>query len=498
MKKNLTIIFIVLLAIQLPSCKKFLELEPISVATDQGFWKTGEEADASVAGIYALLRKSLNNAQGTNYFAYGDFPTPEFLPYLYGEDWGAISEMNWATSIPLSADYRNMGKMRRFDSFYKVIDQANRCLKFIPNIPADKFTDKERGKNRLLGEAYFMRAFTYFYISRIWGDVPQVLETTDNPASSQELSRTPASEILAQCVKDIAAALPLMEYGYKNASNRAVRANKGSAFALLAHVYAWQQKYPECAIAADSVIEKGGYSLIDSTQYLNIFRGQSSEGIFEIAQSADNENSGTGSFFWGTLKAPYIPNSTIVNYRLDDLFLKELYAEDITDIRRNKAFDFLNTPEPICIKYANVRLNTNAEDYVFKNNIIVFRLADIILLKAEAMAASNNNNGQTRILLNQIRNKRGANNSLVTDNKLFEEIISERARELFMEGHYYYDLVRLAKQKAVYKFNNPLVFLPRRMNATEFLAGKYLWPLDPSLITKNRKLTQTPFWTGKL
>lgn len=497
MKNKLIILAIVLLAIQMPSCKKTLDLEPISVATDKGFWKNGTEADASVAATYALLRKAFNSASGTNYFAYGDFCTPEFLPYLYNEDWGPISEMRLDIPFPISADYRNIIRMRRFDYFYRVIDQANRCLKFIPNIPVKEFTDGEAGRNKLLGEAYFMRAFTYFYISRIWGDVPLVIETTENPANSQELSRAPAKDVLAQCVKDVEAALPLMQFGDTNPNNRAVRANKGSAYALLAHIYAWQQKYPECAVAADQVIQNGGYSLVDSTQYLNIYKGKSSEGIFEIAESGDNENPGVGSFFWGTLKSPYIPNVSFVSYRLDDLFLKQLFAEDPNDIRLTKGFDFLGTPEPICIKYANVKSNGDPSNYVFKNNIIVFRLADIILLKAEALAAEGNNT-EARTVLNNLRDKRGAKNTLATDANLFEEVIFERGRELFMEGHFYYDLVRLAKEKKIYKFNNPLIYLPQRMSGPEFEAGKYLWPIDPYLITKNRKLVQTPFWQGRL
>jgi hypothetical protein len=86
----------------------------------------------------------------------------------------------------------------------------------------------------------------------------------------------------------------------------------------------------------------------------------------------------------------------------------------------------------------------------------------------------------------------GLSASEADDADLFEDIIDERGRELFLEGHRFYDLIRLAKKTGKVEFGED------KISATQFQQGKYYWPLDPVLITANSLLVQTPYWKGKL
>ncbi|MDY0906891.1 RagB/SusD family nutrient uptake outer membrane protein [Pedobacter sp. CFBP9032] len=471
------------------SCKKFLEEEPISVSTDLTFWKKESDADKAVAGGYALLRKTLNKAEGLGFYAYGDLPTDEF---------SAINAFRFDNilrldlSIPVGSAEVNdrMMQMRRYDTFYSAIDQANRCIKFIPAIGDDKFTSTT-SKNNLLGEAYFLRAFNYFYMTRIWGDVPLVVESV-NVLDAVDVPRTKAADVLAQCIRDANTAIELLSWDYSNANNRAVRANKGAALALLAHIYAWQGDYQNCSLTADKILSQNFYQYVNRDNYLNIFKGKSSEGIFEIAQSDENEGNSFNIAYY-TLKSPYLTTNTgTALFTLNANTLTTLF-DTPTDKRFTTAFALTNSTDPICIKYSNISYvnGQNVVNAISRNNIIIFRLADIALLKAEALAALNQFD-QARSALNEVRATAGLGAWAGTNANLFEGIIDERGRELFLEGHRYYDLVRLGKKTGILKFGAD------KMNKSDFDAGKYYWPLDPALMNINKKLTQTPFWSSKM
>ncbi|HEV8287249.1 MAG TPA: RagB/SusD family nutrient uptake outer membrane protein [Chitinophagaceae bacterium] len=504
MKKNITI-YLFFYAVLAASCKKFLDREPKNTSTDVNFWKNEAEANSAVSGIYALLRTAINYPEGIGHYAWGDLPTDEFASNqtLGGQDYAAINQINWSISISSTAATdasRMMYRVRRWDNFYRAIDQANRVLKFVPDIPLTEYTaaNPSSVQQRFLGEAYFLRAFTYFYISRIWGDVPLVLETVADPTLGEALPRTSKDQILDQAIKDINEAIPKLSWT-SAVADKAVRANRAAAFALLAHIYAWKGEYDKAASSADSVIIKGGFTYVPRSNFTSIFKGQSSEGIFEISQNKTNEGYATG-IGTRTSKAPYLLSNTgNSNMPLDVSNLySRFFTDTVNDLRVKKGMAFLGTADPITIKYSDNSFITytgpNNTSPVVLHNIVIFRLADIKLLRAEALTAIGDN-GSARTILNEVRAQAGLAASTATDANLFEAIIDERGRELFIEGHRYYDLVRLAKKTGIVKFGSGAT---PRITAGEFTQGKYIWPIDPSLIIANSLLTQTPFWADKM
>jgi hypothetical protein len=488
MKKLPIYIAVLLILSSAASCKKFLDLKPVSVSTDQTFWKNENDANSSVAAGYALLRKSLTASSGLAFYAYGDLPADEYTTGEYR--FADVANINWSISVPAAETGDRMMILRRYDAFYSAINQANRCIEKIPDIPTSEFASAEV-KNNLIGEAYFLRAFEYFFMARVWGDVPLVT-STGNPIEQVDLPRIAQEKVLEQCIKDVNTAISLLGWNYTSANNRAVRANKGAAYALLAHIYAWKGDYANCSIAASAVIDQNFYTMLNRVDFLNIFKGKSTEGIFEISQSEANEGMREGISTY-TLKTPYLTTRTDnAIFTLNKLTLTELYNDNMDDLRFSKSFALLSTTDPICIKYANITYNSgqNVTTAVAHNNLIIFRLADILLLKAEALAAQNQF-GPARTILDEIRTKAGLGAWPGADAALFDGIIAERGRELFLEGHRYYDLIRLARKTGVSKFG-------AKMGITEITAGKNYWPFDPALININKKLTQTPFWSSKM
>jgi hypothetical protein len=499
----------------LSSCKKFLDKTPINQATDDNFWQNESEANNGIAGAYSLLRTALNE-MGFAYYYYGDFPTDQFNVPPTGEDYQQINRIEWNFFVAPTELHRAMIRLRRWDNFYRAVDQANRCIKFISEIPEANFagSNKQQAKDALLGEAYFLRAFNYFYMARVWGDVPLTTETVEDAAEAPHLPRTPQNEVLDQCIKDLEVAIPKMAWKPYSTS-RATRVGRGAAYALLAHIHAWKGDYAKVIPAADSVILKGNFTYVDRSNqatYLSMFKGNSTEGIFEIAQNANNEGAGSPNLAYGgiinnvafrTLKAPYLAtNLGNSHFPLDRITLSTLFPDDLdsNDYRRKNGFAFWGTTDPITIKYSNI-LYTGANNTspLSLNNIIIFRLAGIKLLRAEAAAATGAF-ADARTTLNEIRNlafPAGLKRPFTgPDDKLFEAVIDERGRELFLEGHRFYDLVRLARKTNIIKFNGSQPIT--RMDQSQFQQGKYFWPVDPVLIQVNPGLTQTPYWSDKM
>lgn len=461
------------------SCTKVVDLAPENSTYEDVFWQNQKEAEQGVAGAYALLRRSLHGGYDyTSFFMYGDVPTGEFT------EAGASSfdryVLNQVRDFNFNGSYVDGND---WGSYYKVIAQCNLVMKKVPEIPDAKFTDDATiTKNKLIGEAYFLRAFTLFYISRIWGDVPVVTQLED-ALQSEDIGQTPAADVMKQCIADCQEAITRLSWGYANSSETAVRANKGSVYALLAHIYMWTGDAEKAAAAAEEVIEKGGYSLVSRENYKNVFIGQSSEGIFEIARGySQGETSLQSGFQYKCLKDPYVSAKTeacVVNKTL----VNSLYT-DPNDVRRNVYFADMTTTTPILIKYANViygNAATKTDAYV-SNNLIIFRLADILLLHAEALAKLDRF-GEARTALKEVTDRAGEEEYTGADSDLYEYIIDERSRELFCEGHRYYDMVRSG-------------FLEEKLGMAGSRINKkgYYWPISSTLLTNNPKLVQVEFW----
>lgn len=478
------------------SCSDFLEEEPISQVSDETFWVNGTNANSSIVGGYAELRKALNS--GLAYYSYGDLPTDIFSKERDIADYKEVMKVNWGVAVEAALTDNPMYKLRNFSLFYATIQQANLCLEHIPEIPKEKFDEYDVQYNQFMGEAYFIRAFSYFYMTRVWGDVPIVDETNSDKVDLKNYARSDKEDVLAKAISDCNTALTYLDWDYSDSEDKAVRANAGAAWSLLAHMYAWGGNYEACEKACEKVTEKAYYTYVDRNNYLDVFDGQSSESIFEISQNSENEARAGwySSLVWYLLRGEYLmprKDEKQTLWPVDTLTLRQTLFNDANDLRRINGFDEFSDPWPIILKHSNITY-TSPSSPLDINNIVVFRLAGITLLKAEAQAAQKKY-GLARTTLNSVRSLADLANSEVTDEKLFEAIIEERGRELYMEGHRFYDLVRLAREKGVYKFGSDD---SNKISKREFEEGKFYWPIQPTLIETNPLLIQTPYWQSEV
>jgi hypothetical protein len=469
------------------SCSDWLEMKPINQTYGDGFWISEAAAEQTLAGAYALLRGTMLSSGGQSFLLYG-----EMLGTLYLQR-GYTDEIKFQDGSFWNPDM----EVFQWAKYYKIIAQCNVILLKAAALDKGLFKNGEAGKQKILGEAYFLRAFTYFYLVKVWGDVPLVTEATmtvsdviSGDGFVKNVPRDTEAKVLEQCITDLKKAESSLSYGTFGSSEWAVRANKGAAQALMAHVYLWMHKPVEAELAADAVIKNGGYSLVnysDSAAVSKLFTGKSSEGIFELNIKYDQSESYTDGIAHKTLVHPWLRNllENDGTWVVQRAYVSTLY--EANDLRIKRFFGLWTSARPIILKYASVVYEDAGKFFNphGNSNIILFRLSDMILLRAEALAKSSRFT-EARTLVNTIRTRAGATPYTGTDTDLPYFIFQERERELIGEGHTYFDRIRGDQWTNI-----------SWMNPTRKSLKGYYWPLPATYITNNPLLVQNPYWAMK-
>lgn len=478
------------------SCSKILDLQPHTSTFTEAYFKTQQDARTAIAGAYALLRNNL--VSNNSWHIYGDVTAGEFdinsgldaftYPIELGQYIGLnVQSFNW-----------------NWSGYYQLMQQINLIIKKVPDIPVAAFEDPAE-KARIVSEAYFLRAFTYFYMSRIWGDVPLKLEPDLDISQAKNIPRSSAAAVLAQCLADCNQAEQGLVFGYTNSDEMAVRANKGTVLALKAHLQAWTHDYAACEKTADSVILYGQYRLLDSADYKQVFIGKTAEGIFEINMnySQNEAYSPRMGYTLPTISVPFLPTQPNLNWPISQQYIKILYPDHdpahpdpemydtLNDVRYRDFYYHAATGSGQTVKYSNFIFPDGAakQDPRLSNNMNIFRLPDMYLLRAEALD-SLGSRAEAINMLNVVKARAGLLPYVDTANapELKHTIVKERLREFFYEGQSFYDLVRT---HTVADFN-------QNFSDAQVQAGGWMWPVDPVLFKDDFTLTQTPYWLGRL
>jgi hypothetical protein len=477
------------------ACSGFLDREPISEVVDEFYWTTQEDARSAVSGAYGLLRATLANHSA--YYAYGDVAgTNIFSSYIdIYPDWPQVNEFKLDYAVPASDPTRPMKQLRNYQYFYRLVNQCNRAIKKIGQMDDGLFD--EGIKERLAGELYFLRGYAYFTMYRVWGEVPLVTVSPDDLMNAAYEPRAPLSEVAGLIYGDLEEARQRLPWQYTNAGEATVRANRGVVFATLAHVAAWDGDHAKCVTACDSILASPLYALEESATLRNIYESNSRELIFQLYFGSRSEAPAATSsvyyqpvFFLNVLASPYLTDvidKTQANLQLNEILLNNTFA-DTTDARRATFFGTSTGGKMICTKYTDIQELGGNQIYI-TNNYVIFRLADIMLLKAEALTAQGKSSGVAISLLNEVRRRAGVAD-FNGSTSLQRAILDERFRELFLEGHRFFDLVRYYRVTGTSLFVN--------ITEADMARGKHYWPLDPDLFSNNSVIRQTSFWQGKI
>lgn len=458
------------------SCDEFLDTPPESQISLTDFWKTKADAQLGVAAIYDALQQAIEQ----EFWLWGEVRGDNFIlndrPSSSTQD--IIS--NNLTITTDGTDWSNL---------YTAIAHTNVAIEQIPQIPAFD------NQNDLLAQALTIRAMLYFYAVRVWGDVPKVTQIVSDLSGDINAPRAPMSEIYNEIILPD---LLLAESLIQNNINRNF-ISKGSILALKAHIYAWPGAHQNYQTTFDAITELEGFGYeLETTQqgWIDLFRGNenSNEIIFWLAWNfaEDGANEGIGQFAGFT--PDKVPAETLEtkweNAIPSDFRISETAAFDI-EITDPNEFPFLR----ILTKFLGVFTDRNAQqDATISNDydIPIFRLSELILLKAEAQ--NNLNNGPDALnSLNQIRTARGL--SLLVDgidintsNKtaMRDLILDERQFELVGEGHRFWDLVRNGVAVEVMSQVTDINGNPNGLDDE----GEIVWPVSQNVLNRNPNIDQ--------
>jgi hypothetical protein len=339
-------------------------------------------------------------------------------------------------------------------------------------------------KNLLLGEAEFVRAFWYFYLVNLYGDVPLI--TTTNYKTNTAMARTPQAQVYTQMVVDLNDALNKLSPTFLDATDTVVtvdrvRPTNWAASALLARTYLYMGKYDSAVAAASTVINNT--SLFGLPALNSVFLKNSSEAIWQIMPPPTQTFTNDGNYFI-LYQSPGAQSSSLGNCcSLDSQLLKVFEPGDQRLVKWVGSYKSGATTWNFPYKYKNnAKGSVNSGEYS-----MVLRLAEQYLIRAEARAQLNDLPDAISDI-NVIRARAGLaplSNGL-NQSQVLSAVLHERQVELFTEAHRWLDLKRTKTVDAIMTIVTP------QKTAGTWNSYQQLYPLLLTDIQSAGNLSQTP------
>lgn len=424
MKKKF--IYILFSAAIISSCsKEFTDLSPISQRNVDQFYKTGNDMVIATNAAYKALQ--MNGAYNQSYWIMNEMRSDNTdggadITGL-GADLNAIDNFgeNAATAELITNSYLDT---------YVGINRCNIVLSRIDAVEMDATL-----KSRLIGEALFLRSLFYYNLAVNFGRIPLVLKEI-TVEEGKSYPQTPAADVYAQLVKDLAIAetnLPLRYTGVDIG-----RATKGAAATLLGKIYLTMGNKTAAVAPLRRVKDNYNYTLLPNYQNLwGIANKNNAESIFEVQYKGGGTN--TGNAFTNAF-SPLMIQTTGAYKNRPTVQMEAAY--EAGDARKAISMNPINGPlnaGRFILKYGTTTAyNEGDADY----NFVVLRYADALLMLAEALGEGTEGYG----LINQVRQRAKLTDiSATTPGTYADKLLQERRVELAFENHRWPDLLRFGK-----------------------------------------------------
>lgn len=421
----------------LSSCEDFLEVEaPDHKIVSETVFMDDQTAISTMTGIYNELFRAAFSGGWENSITVLAGLSSDNLKTIREND---LSLREFSENNIQPNNNRNLSL---WSSAYNIIYMTNSLLEGIENSESISVNIK----NSLEGEAKFIRAFSYFYLTNLFGEVPLVL-STDYRANSLS-SQTQTDLIYEQILSDLNDAINLLDEEYRNGER--TRANRYAATALMARVNLYLENWPEAERFSSIVIAQNGpYEILEDLN--EVFLANSQEAIWQISPlgrggSLPYTNEGLVFLF-----DPFFPSLT--KFALSDELINSFEEGDLRYINWVGFHDGSGN-------YYSNKLKVGISVGEITEYSMVLRLTEQYLIRAEALAMEGNLTAAISDL-NIIRER--ANLPLLTETNpgidqegLLKIILEERQKELFTEwGHRWLDLKRKGKAGEILSSYNP-------------------------------------------
>ncbi len=430
-----------LLTASLASCKKYLtELPNSSVSTSTTF--TAGTARAAIIGAYDAVQ----GYYASNYPTLGTITADNVIFN------GTLSQYLQLDQNAIPAD--NVTTVAAYQGIYRAINAANGVLEYVPAVTDATLTTDE--KNKILGEAYFIRALGYFDLGRGWGGLQLQLKPTTDVNGLKGIKRSTLAQTYDQVLADLIKAEQLLPED----ANTRNRAQKSTARALRSRLHLYRQQWADAETYATQVIGNTKYNLVSPYKTFFTAPFNTAESVFELTFSANDKNS-----FWNL----WYPSSAGGQYTLKP-------STGIVSKLTNTAIG--GTRSSLLAGSGNsvygVLYNTSSTS---TDPSYVIRIAELYLIRAEARARQNNLSGALADL-NIIRARADvAAYSATSQADVLQVIEDENSVEFAFEAHRWFDLVRTSRAGAVLGLANQ---------------NYWLFPIPLSDVQSDPDVTQNP------
>lgn len=544
----------------LSSCGDFLEIEPQNEVLFENFWNEKADVDAMVAGCYARMQ---DDDVLSRMLIWGEFRSDNVT-------FGTNIENNKDLDNIMQENLRESNGYTTWDPLYAVINRCNTVIKFAPMVAERDLSFSEGELKATIAEMSALRDLCYFYLIRTFRDVPYSTVAYTDDDQEFALPATPFYDVLDSLINDLEAIKgdAVVKYPEDKENYQTGRITQEAIYAMLCEMYLWKKDYANCIRYADLVIDSKkqqeedrikkatgtkvevkeylmGYPLIPSASsggtkefgeaYTAIFgEGNSREGIFELTFDKMNDNMPANGVFesmYGSSNGTgYVKPATFIT---EDVSSKEFKVfKNKYDARFYENIDYSGPSIQKCLAEGAIIDASNTDN--IKNggsslyaqgknkcNFILYRLTDIMLLKAEALvqqmsdasdasaATANEELRKQAFTLVNVVNKRSVCQTILKDTLLYSDyttkmqmtelVLLERQRELMFEGKRWFDLVRDAMRT---NSTSTLLksVLKKYTSNTSIIQNKLLkmdaifWPIHEDELKVNKNLKQNPIY----
>jgi hypothetical protein len=476
---NIPVIITALLMIAaVTSCEDYLTVAPENDLIKEKFWTKREDVYSALGATYDALREASLQS-----LVFGEVRAD--LVKFTGASFAEYAQIGASNISPTN------GKVN-WKAYYAAINLANTLMYYDDVVFEKDQTFTKDMMDAVEAEALFIRSLSYFYLVRLWKDVPLVLEASISDTTDLYKPKSPENVVIQQIVADLLKAKE-MAYSteYKGTDYFYGRANKYSITALLADVYLWSEQYQKSYDACQEIINSGLYSLEEVDTWFNVYYPGNSpnESIIEIQynDALDNQEN--------PLYNELIPvsgstgcdmNAKNVNLILEKEDLRNFMGKGaIWKYRGKDALGLVS------------RTSTERDGHW-----ILYRFADILLIKAEA-AIELGKFDEANNLIRETLSRAGMPYEEVYDKELLrQEILDEKGREFMLEGKRWFDLLRAAKRN---KFQKKQIIIDMILSGADIkqqaiLKTKvydtlsYYLPIAEHELIYNQNLVQNPYY----
>lgn len=480
-KYTISLLFLPILVTLTAGCKKLTEVNPPTTSlVGTAVFSNDANAISALTGIYSSM-SSLSP------FAAGQSSSLDVFPGLSSDEltlWSGVTNFQWQAYYDnnLNASGTNYGT-EYWSPFYSYIF---RCNDAIVGMNASA-TLTPSIKQQLLGEAYFLRAYFYFYLTGLYGNVPLALTT--NPNINASLAQTDPPHVYAQIISDLKHAQLLLSAQYLDASllttvTDRVRPTKWAATALLARAYLYNRQWTAADSAATILINNSSQFSLSTLN--NAFLRASLGNNEAIWQLQPVTNSPANTFeevgFYMTSAGPNQAGN--VGIYLSNFLMNAFEPGDNRATQWVGTITVAGTTYHFPFKYKQYKV---AAGTPVTEHLMILRLSEQYLIRAEARAMEGNIGG-AQADLNAIRTRAGLGPTTASDqSSLITAILHERQVELFTEqGHRWLDLKRSGTVNAVMTAVTPI-----KSNGTfTWNTNQQLYPIRPQDIILDPNLRQ--------